>query len=368
MNPDPRESAAWRSFGLLTPDEADAFDEAVTRDPALERACQDIDRLSAAIALTATRPVAPRAGQLERLHRRLGLPSTRRTNWPAISGWAAAAALAGFVVLRPAPTIPTGIVAETAHPDESPTVTAPLVNASIPEDTDTATPAGFPILSNPAVEETEINQTLLVKGETKRLIQEIEVLRDKLESFQIRDRERFDPTPGMAWPIVMRMVPPDPPVTAPPVAAPPVYSTAAAATTLALPVPAATDDPPMAAMLGDALAYARQTVPTFPPAAPPATASAIPIYDSARDKGTLVVNNLPLKSGEESFNLWVTTDQSEQPIYVGRLPEGSKPGADSIDFSLGATAIVPSGFVLTRDPLGKPPAPSRQSTILLGPR
>ena len=88
----------------------------------------------------------------------------------------------------------------------------------------------------------------------------------------------------------------------------------------------------------------------------------------ARDKGTLVVNNLPTKTADESYNLWVKTDNSEQPIFVGRLPESSKPGADSIDFSLGATAIVPSGFVLTLDPQGDPPLPSGQSIILLGPR
>lgn len=235
-----------------------------------------------------------------------------------------------------------------------------------PEEADDALPTGFPFLPGPDTEQIEIDQTLMVKGETKRLIQEIEVLRDKLESFQIRDRERFASTPGMAWPIVVRMVPPDPPVTVSP-----VFSTAAVGTAAAiavLPLPTATDDPPMTAMLGDALAYARQPVPTPPPVAPPTAASAIPIYDSARDKGTLVVNNLPPKTADESFNLWVNTENSEHPIFVGRLPESSKPGADSIDFSLGATAVVPSGFVLTRDPQGKPPAPSQQSTILVGPR
>jgi hypothetical protein len=363
MISDPRESAAWRSFGMLTPDEADAFDEAVSQDPTLEHACQDVDRLAAAIAVTSTRPVAPRASQLDHLHRRLGLPTARRTNWPAISGWAAAAALAGFAVVRTVPAISTAPVAESSPAVDSPTATGTLVT-NTQKETDAAGSTGFPVLRAPMIEKIEFDQTLLVKGETKQLIQEIEVLRDKLESFQIRDRERFDPIPGMAWPIVMRMVPPDPPATATP-----VYSTASAGAAAAdLPVPAVTDEPPMTAMLGDALAYARQPVATPPPTAPPATASAIPIYDSARDKGTLVVNNLPSKSTQESYNLWVKTDQSEQPIYVGRLPESSKPGADSIDFSLGATAIVPSGFVLTRDPRGKPPAPSPQSTILLGPR
>lgn len=366
MNPDPRDSAAWRSFGMLTPDESEAFDEAVSHDPTLENACQEMDRLAAAIAVTSVRPVVPRAGQLDRLRRRLDLPAAKRTNWPAISGWAAAAALAGFAVVRPTPVLPTATVAKSSA--TSPTSPPNIAVAASTEETDDADAISFPILPASTEEVTEIDQSLVVKGETKRLIQEIEVLRDKLESLQIRDRERFDPTPGMVWPIVVRMVPPDPPITAPP-----VYQAAAAATGQPAPaIPTATtptaDDPPMTAMLGDALAYARQTVPTPPPTPPPVTPSAIPIYDAARDKGTLVINNLPVITAAESYNLWVSTDNSEQPIYVGRLPESSKPGADSIDFSLGATAIVPSGFLLTRDPRGTPHAPSNQSTILLGPR
>ena len=264
-------------------------------------------------------------------------------------------------MLRPAPAIPTPTVVETSPAAELPTIAATIVAAPTSEDADHAVSADFPILSTPAAEEDGIVQSLVVKSQTKSLIQEIEVLREKLESFQIRDRERFEPTSGMAWPIVVRMVPPDPPLPALP-----DYTTAAAAPSP--PAPAAMDEPPMTAILGDALAYARQSVPTTPPAAPSATASAIPIYDAARDKGTLVVNNLPPKTAGQSYNLWVKTDNSAQPFYVGLLPESSKLGADSIDFSLGSTAIIPSGFVLTRDPQGKPPAPSPQSTILVGPR
>ncbi len=352
MNSDLHESAAWRSFGLLTADEADAFDEAVSHDLLLERACQDVDRLAAAIAVTTTRPVTPRAGQLDRLHRRLGQPTAKRTNWAAISGWAAAAALAIFAVVRPATAIPTTNVAATHRATAPSTVTGSISANEIAAQTETATPAGFTLLSDSTAVETQIDQTLVVKGETKRLIQEIEVLRDKLESFQIRDRERFKPTPGMAWPIVVRMVQPD------------LLATAIASYDS---TGADADEPHLAAMLGDALAYSRQSVPTPPPVAPPTFASAVPIYDAARDKGTLVINNLPPITPEESYNLWVNTANAKQPIYVGRLPESSKLGADSIDFSLGATAIVPSGFILTRDPQGKPPAPSPQSTILFGP-
>ncbi len=348
---------------MLDADEAAAFDETAACDPGLAHACQEMDRLAAAIAVTHSQPVAPRAGQLDRLHRRLGLATVKRTNWPAISGWAAAAALAGFAILRPTPALPTTTLAKVSPASEL-AMPKTVVVTEIQEDADALEPSPFPILHDQPVEETELAQAQLVKGQTKQLIQEIEVLRGQLESFQIRDRERFEPTPGMAWPIVMRMVPPDPPVNAPPV------FNAAALAAADTQVATASDDPPMAAMLGDALAYARESagVPKASPVPAPPTASAIPIYDAARDKGTLVVNNLPVKGADESYNLWVTTDNAKQPIYVGRLPESSKPGADSIDFSLGATAVVPSGFLLTRDPLGNPPPPSQHSTILLGPR
>ena len=104
------------------------------------------------------------------------------------------------------------------------------------------------------------------------------------------------------------------------------------------------------------------------PDAVEATPSAIPIYDSARDSGTLVVSNLQPASGGEAYNLWVTIEDGKKPIHVGRLPEAMARGADSFDFSLGSTAIVPTGFYLTRDPRGKSTAPSGANTVLQGPR
>lgn len=106
-----------------------------------------------------------------------------------------------------------------------------------------------------------------------------------------------------------------------------------------------------------------------PPVEPaePQAPSAIPIYDAARDSGTLVVNNLPAAEEGRVYNLWVTTAQSDKPVYVGSLPASRTPGADSFDFSLGSNMVIPSGFMLTKDPENQPAAPGESNTVLKGP-
>jgi hypothetical protein len=198
-----------------------------------------------------------------------------------------------------------------------------------------------------------------VKVETKRLNQEIEVLRENLEKFEHRDRVLFEAVPGMALPIVMTMNPPG----------------------VGLEDPATLakneEHVSITALLGDALTTLTGAAPptTLDPAAErladeggfPKHPTAIPIYDSARDSGTMVVSNLPPAAEGEVYNLWVTTATSGHPIYVGSLPESSASGADSFDFSLGSTMVLPSGFVLTRDPQNAPASPSEANIVLQGP-
>jgi len=95
--------------------------------------------------------------------------------------------------------------------------------------------------------------------------------------------------------------------------------------------------------------------------------SAVPIYDAARDSGTLVVSNLPPAEAGAVYNLWVTGDSGGQPSYVGSLPQRSASGGDSFDFSLGSTSVLPTGFLLTKDPAGTPATPSQANTVLEGP-
>ena len=361
MNSDPHESAAWRTFGMLDADEATGFDEAMQHDPELRAAYREMDSLATAVAVVATVPVAPRAGQLERLHARLGLNVSKHTNWLGISGWAAAAALTMVLVIEKQSSKAVTVVANPStetrisNPKIA-TTTAPAVQANEPEPDEQQTARQDDSPSDAVlITGSDIESKPIVKVETKRLIQEIEVLRDKLETIQERDRKRFEPIAGMAWPIVMRMMPP---------------GTIADSSNDLL---ADNETPPMTAILGDALTASNMAgAPHFniraaEQAAPAGKPSAIPIYDAARDTGTLVVSNLPAKLETERYNLWVKTDEGGAPVYVGRLPESNNVGTEPFDFSLGSTGIVPSGFVLTRDGQGDPVIPTAANTVLQGP-
>lgn len=348
---------------MLDADEAGAFDEAVRRDPELRNAVDEIHELTTAVAVVSSVPVKPRAGELDRLRARLGFPVRRRSQWFAWSGWAAAAVLAGLLMI-PKPSKESGAsLADETHSvskDKLPIVVAPQPAKA--ESVEAHANVGTTADSNSSA---LLENVVPGRIETKRLIQEIEVLRGQLARIQKRDRERFSPVPGVAWPIVMTMRPPG------------------------LPAEGDLAANALNTVLGDALAGretlagGRLTTPVgdpnetpeteasvqapVEPLAPAPTPTAIPIYDSARDSGTLVVGNLPQLEANESYNLWVRTSDAANPIYVGRLPQTVAAGADALDFSLGSTGIVPSGFVLTRDADNAPVAPGNENTILQGP-
>jgi anti-sigma-K factor RskA len=327
MNFDPYDSVAWRSFGMLDDDEKALFEDAMRQDPGLRRACLEMDRLVAAIAATTADPVMPQPEQLEHLQRRLGLLRGGRKCplWLTASGWASAAVLAAFLGWNLA-----------SAPKETPVTAAPRVQSAAP-----VAPANGASAT-----------------ETKRLSDEIDLLRKNLEEFHQRDRSMFQVLPGRALPLVMTMVPPG---------------------------QVASSRPALTAMLGDALAVTNRhavlpepsaetdvaTDDTDPPEAevplvtgPP---MAVPIYDAARDAGTLVVSNLPPAGEGNVYNLWVVTDVGAKPVYLGSLPESSALGADSFDFNLGSTMVLPAGFLLTLDPLNAPATPAKENTVLQGP-
>lgn len=334
MNSDPYDSAAWRTFGMLDADEAVIFDEAMRADPGLRRACAELDRLAAAITAAAAEPLVPQAGQLERLQRRLGLVrgGGKSPLWVAVSGWAAAVVVAGTAVWRE-----YGVAEK--HPakmaDSVPVVEKPI--------------------APPALEEAGGGM------ENKRLTAEIEALRKNLEEFHLRDRMMFQLLPGRALPLVMTMLPPGETAEDPAAQA----SAALLGDALAALNQSAREPQPMTAAPEDSSQVSLQPVDSRP--MEQTQPSAIPIYDAARDAGTLVVNNLPPAGDGQVYNLWVTTGAGERPIYVGSLPESSASGADSFDFSLGSTMVLPSGFLITRDPGDKPATPGERNTVLLGP-
>ncbi len=315
MNSDPYDSAAWRSFGMLDADEAAIFDEAMREDPALLKYSLEMDRLSAAIAACTATPIAPESGLLRGIQNDLKLATPRHhAPWFAISGWAAAAAMAGILAFN--------------HYNNSHQTALP--SPALPIDSSRAAASPTPKSTSKVV--------------TKRLTQEIEVLRENLEKYQHRDHLMFAAVPGMAMPIVMTMTPPG----------------------------VAAKDSPIPTLLGDAAKLTSsapsenqdsldldEPSPDFP--------TAMSIYDAARDFGTLIVHHLPAPDENEVFNLWVVTESGGRPIYLGSLPESSANGIDSFDFSLGSTMILPSGFILTQDPPNAPANPTESNIVLQGP-
>ncbi len=339
---------------MLDADQASAFDEAARQDAELKQVVREMDELTAAVAVVSTLPVIPRPGEIDRLRARLGFSGHRKSQWLAWSGWAAAAVLALLLVIQKQTTVlesPELVrSSETSNPPKAVAQEESELSVNAVE-APAVMPAEPPLVAG--------NEGAPVRVETKRLIQEIEVLRGQLANFQKRDRERFSPVPGVAWPIVMTMRPPGSPA----------EGDLAAGS--------------LNSVLGDALA-GRETLiggklstpdlsPEVPIDEPPVSdviapiPTAIPIYDSARDAGTLVVGNLPPLGENEAYNLWVRTTDAASPVHVGRLPATFASGADALDFSLGSTGIVPSGFILTKDADGNPVAPRNGNTVLQGP-
>ena len=394
MNSDPHETAAWRAFGMLDSNEAAGFDEAIHQDPELRDAYRDMNVLCAAVAAASVAPLQSRAGQLEQLQARLGLQTSKSVNWLGISGWAAAAAAFAFMLLvdRKAP-VPVESVNNSAAPHANKRDVLMIQKTSAQE---LAAQASSDVGSEPTEDATsnrdaathENNVKLVTKMETKRLVQEIAVLRDKLESVEKREQQRLEPVQGMAWPIVMKMRPPN-------------------ATTQIVPTEVATTDAETSVvdLLGDALAgkasladnRAKQGVVDTRSAelinAPASatdtntsvvnvpddalagkasladnqgeqgvvdTPSAVPIYDPATGTGTLVVNNL------SNTNFWVTAKGESEARLLGKIPPSSE-AYESVGFELPA-GTIPDNFMITNDSAGKDAPPSDKNTILIGPR
>ncbi len=339
---------------MLNAEESARFEEAMHDDPALRSAALEMDRLSAAIAATVTQPVEPKPAQFERLQSRLGLRPAHHFHFRmAVAGWSSAAVLAVLLTLHL-----TGIIDQWTFPSSTASIatTAPnsdrLSNTSTPSHSDDPSNPMTPGLGSP-------DGAPPIKVETMRLNQEIEVLRENLEKYQIRDRAVFEALPGMAVPIIMSMNPPgmvrEEPLTLT------KNDELSSLTTLLgnalTAINAVAADTPASPLAG--LPGARPALPEHP--------TGIPIYDAARDAGTLVVSNLPPADDDAVYNLWVTTHAAGTPVFVGSLPENCASGEEAFDFSLGSTTVLPSGFILTLDPVGAPATPTESNTILHGP-
>ena len=343
---------------MLDAEESAAFDDALRENADLRQAYREINALATALAVSQVKPLQTRAGEFERLQTRLGLLRQRPVNWLGISGWAIAASLALLLVVSHSHRLvdqerPKGARATSASVSGSLAENDPG-SVEIPREDNQALAASG--TSNGVADGKEIK--LAKKGEAMKLIQEISVLREKLESVAKRDQKRFEFVPGRSWPVMMTMAPPP--------------SSGEDETTIP------EDAPALTARVADALAGISSITSAAPSeisapeenaaASSNATPAAIPIYDPVTDQGAIVVAGLPQPEEDMGNFLWVATETSEVPVLVGQLPPNESQQAVSIDFELGTRGILPTSFILTNGEIGNPAAPSAKNTILIGPR
>ncbi len=261
--------------------------------------------------------------------------------------------------------------------------------------------------------------------ENHRLIQEIETLRHQLAQLRERDQERLVVTPGVSWPIVIEMHPPgvqmetaDDSLTArlgdaltdqtPPSSEVPEEAhapaggaiTVAATETFATGTPDAATSPEVAAT-----SFSASTT-----EAARKTPAATPIYDPARDLGTLALHNFDqlrsfapttnatgtaLREGTGAFgnaananfsatagntveaaanvemaspvySLWVLPSSTSEPVLVGQLPDDLPVNA-TVDFTLGTTGIIPKAYYILGSAAQQPLVYDTRSILLQGP-
>lgn len=341
---------------MLDADESSAFDDAARQDPALKQASREIDQLAASIALATTRPVVPSAGHLERIRIRLALPNEERMpRWLGLSGWAAAASLALLLFWQASRPSPDGGQMMAGVREDSPSGHR-RVNTVFPPNGAESAAQGSPRshdAADPAVTKTG-ESSQVVRRETERLAREIAMLQGQLMSHEQRERSLFRALPGVAMPVIMKMTPPG---------------------VVSDPDPAlAMNDSPVSQLFTSRQESSNNqdggltsdAAAASGPASPPVP-GAIPIYDAARDAGTLVLSNLPPAPDGWEYNLWVRAKAGDAPVRVGILPDAGTSPSESFDFSLGKEQVVPVGFILTQDPRNQPGIPNQGNTVLEGP-
>lgn len=432
-NPQPAENPFWHAFGLekvVLPPESAAEEELPS--------AKEIDLISTVVALSATAPAVPSAHVWDEIQAQISGQTTATAplgrSWRTFStwgGWGVAASLAvlfAWQSSRPkaphAPLVAQPSVASPAPvgPELVPGVPAPPAVSTgaepseLPPETVAAVPLPLPVTPPPSVENWPNQEAVAQqeRAEKHRLIQEIETLRGQLARLQERTQERLAVIPGVSWPVVIEMHPPgvqmetvDAPLTsrlgdalvsqAPPAAATPA---AAVVENEALVASA-----PLSAAAGSSLDTETARAAGTQSAARP-TPSATPIYDPARDIGTLALHhfdelkrtpvaNVSLPTGNASspasalspfsetaqnpstegtfarsadtvYSLWVKATATGDPILVGQLPN-DLPANTSVDFSLGTTGLIPQGYYIIGTQAEQPLIYHPQNVLLQGP-
>ncbi len=396
---------------MLGPAESACLEEAIRDDRQVAEECLATERIAAAIAVVSSAPLRPSPQQLPEILARIGAAKPRRTlAWLAAAGWATAACLTAALLLRPDPSrAPANAATRTsqATPDRyasSATTLRETPGSTLahedPDSGDSLQPS--PRDSNAAPSPDPEKVRVLVRTETRRLVEQVESLRRSLARHEERERILFKAVPGVALPLMMEMKPPglwsaeDPALAAnqspSPVEAlvrdasasaslakvtaadartaesPTIETDPVASSPTADPSAAFTTNPPAAAsdnLPPDGTGAASATEPVLAANTP----SAIPIYDAARDVGTIRIKDLPAAGDGMSYRLWATFAGQDQATLIGSLPPLSGSGSDSFDFNLGSLGIIPSGYALTRSSnrAASAPPPDASNTVLKSP-
>ncbi len=318
-----------------------------------------IDTIAAVIALRESKAVQPHNKSFAAVRGKISLRGKRRYSpWNLLilgSGWAAAAAVTLFLNYQASSgQNKQSITKSTADPADSlkhsmrPT-TSP--SAALTQDESTKTK------QNDANEFKKKRDSGQVKAEQRSLIQEIETLRLTISDLKKRDNERLIPVAGVTWPLIVKMTRPgeeDLLIASNNDILQSMFNESdVSANGLKIDILTGkqSEQPPAQSLAG----------------AESSVATAIPIYDPARDKGQLIVNNLPVASENQNYYLWVKTAHANSPFLVGTLPNNINTTSETFDFRLGTTGVIPDSFQITIDGLQNPSLPQSSNIILQGP-
>lgn len=317
--------------------------------PQARRKRELADLVSTVIALDQSRPLRPRKNSLEVIVGKISSrPSTslqqRSFAW---TGWAAAAAMAILFIMQDhSSTIATLSPNNQNHTSSIKTTSPHASNPHVQ-----AVTSAHATDESQSQSSQEGAATANMREQQRSLIQEIETLRKEVVLLASRDAQRLVARDGISWPIIMKLTAPG-----------------------TDPLAVVVKDPVLGAMFDVAAAERGATVRDPLNAGSeanavtpnPALPSAVPIYDPARDSGQLLINNLDAPAAGQAYFLWVQSDNSNQPVLVGSLPENFA-SSETFDFRLGAVGIIPDRFLITQDSQSSPSSPNASNTILRSP-
>ncbi len=318
------------------------------------------DVVSTVIALENSQPLRPQGKTLNAIHRAISLHQPQSI-WQMIyasSGWAAAAAMTMIFVLQQEKTAPSSshLAGKKTTPAATGVTTrANGVSQTLPDLPIASADSSPPISPNDQALATTIPPKNLspenAEGQRK-LIQEIETLREKVADLTSRDSVRMAIRSGVSWPVIMKLTSPN---------------VNAEAVVVQNPLLGAFLEPDRALARIDSEETSSPQTTEEPVVTPdPTLPSAIPVYDPARDLGQIMFDKVPTIEEGENMNLWVVYEGVATPQQVGTFPGGIKDG-ETISFQLGSKGMIPKDFIITQDAQNAAAQPNEANILLSSP-